>query len=85
LGYLPSAAIGARCDFHADYYFIPYYMRQVGPHEVRICTSIHNYKTGPELDDMAFYDLRLVADTNGIPPVPTQRMSWGKIKSEYLK
>jgi len=77
LGHLLKATLGGRCDFNQDCFEISL---QQGQHSITICTSVYDYKTGPELDDIAFWDLRLVENH-----VPTQEKSWGEIKKIYSR
>ena len=76
LGYLAEANIGTRCDFHQSWFSV---MLAPGEHEIQICTSLYPYQHGTELDDYAFFDLRLSCAV----PVALENVTWGHIKSIY--
>ncbi|MBP2680749.1 MAG: hypothetical protein H6Q78_612 [Candidatus Krumholzibacteriota bacterium] len=75
LGYVPEANAG-RCNWNVGHMPIPL---TSGFHNIRFCTSIYNYQTGSEYDDLAFYDVRLTCSV----PVPAESATWGHIKTIY--
>jgi hypothetical protein len=77
LGYLAEADDGPRCEFHLSSFNV---QLTAGSHDVRVCTSLYPYQHGTELDDYAFYDLRLIFE-QGVPVLPD---TWGSVKTRYL-
>jgi hypothetical protein len=75
VGYL-AEAIAVRCTWGVSN--LPIQLT-VGFHNIRVCTSIVEYQTGPQYDDWAFYDLQLTCDL----PVPVEPVTWGHVKSIY--
>ncbi len=75
IAYVPEANAG-RCNWNVGVLPIPL---TSGFHNIRFCTSIYDYQTGSEYDDLAFYDVRLTCGGS----VPTESATWGHIKTIY--